>query len=59
VADEKLTLEALDRLIVHYTAANDGHSTPLQRQTLSALLELREHRNCIHGIPRKHCTGAH
>lgn len=59
--DEPLTNDALERLIVHYTATDDGHSTPLQRQTLAALLELQQHRPCaIHGgPPRKYCTGSH
>lgn len=56
---EPLDNDAVERLIVHYTAPDEGHSTPLQRQTLAAMLELREHRKCIHGIPRKHCTGVH
>lgn len=60
--DEKLTDELLDRLLTHYTAPDEGHSTPLQRQTLTALQELKRRRlegKCEHGIPRQFCTGAH
>lgn len=56
---EPVSADTLERLITHYTAPDDGHSTPLQRQTLAALTELREYRPCLHGIPRRFCTGVH